>query len=476
MIAINLNALEEFPVAILWAGEDGDAPIVQSGNWQLVVADADGVRRSARAQASTGTEALNLDAADETVPGDEGEAEEAFEVLARYVVVSHAAYLASLNVLSGGFASAPFDPAAAGSGDDAEQLLLLIGERDALRSDVAVAVDILGRERLVAASFGPSAGLFDALKLYIDDPIKAQQAASNARQDLALAFGRMTLAQQQDAFELLTNERGLEIDAEDAATFIEELDSGDHDDIAAQARNHLQNNSDFFDFFDLRNIKTAHDEGAKLVIAGSEFYANAVKKVLARQFPGIEKGWEAVEDLEEKLQRLSDPEIKPSDVAAVLRELGYDISDEEAESFVQTIQYSIDLLKAQADRGTGATATPIGQSADGAWAVFDMAPIEKQRGSALGILVAEVDKVDGIKICSIIGGGLCEGANATTTLAQAGGVVKVLGPFETYEDAVRAFCDNIVPGTARQAAIIGAIADMRFDGNWHAIYNAPACD
>jgi hypothetical protein len=61
------------------------------------------------------------------------------------------------------------------------------------------------------------------------------------------------------------------------------------------------------------------------------------------------------------------------------------------------------------------------------------------------------------------------------TLKQGGGVVMVLGLFKTEADAVLAFCDNIVPGTVKQAAIIGLIADMKFDGTWHAIYNAPTC-
>jgi ribosomal protein L12E/L44/L45/RPP1/RPP2 len=291
-----------------------------------------------------------------------------------------------------------------------------------------------------------------------------------------LAFGRMTISQQREAFLQLTQARGLEIDAEDAATFVEQLETGDHDDVAAQARNFLQNHEDFFDFFDLRNIQTAREQGAKLVIAGSEFYANAVKDLLSKQFPGIEKGWEAVEDLENKLQRLLNPEVKASDVAALLRELGYDVTDEEAESFVQTIGYSIELLKAQAGREPATEPTSIPAVADGDWAVYNTAPIEALRHSAIGILVAEVDKVNAIQVCTLIGGGLCEGENAKTTLAEAGGVTMVLGPFETYDDAVRAFCDNIVPGTVKQAAIIGTIADFKFDGTWHAIYNAPGCD
>jgi hypothetical protein len=474
-IAINVNALEEFPIAVFWAGESNDAPTVPSGYWHLVVSDESGVRRTGDAVESNGSAPLDLGAADEQIPGDDGEAEAAFEALASYVVLSHASYLASLNVLTGGFDYPPFDPSAAVSGDDAEQLLLLIGEREAARGTAGRAIDVLGRERLVAASAGPAAGLFDALKENIEDPIKAQEAAARARQDLALAFGRMTISQQAEAFRQLTEERGLEIDAADAAEFIEQLEAGDHDFVAAQARNFLQNHEDFFDYFDLRNIQTAREEGAKLVIAGSEFYANAVKEVLSKQFPGIEKGWDAIEDLENKLQRLLNPEIKPADVAAILRELGYDISDEEAESFVQTIAYSIELLRAQAGDGAAPAATPAGQSADGEWAVYDMAPIEKLRHGALGILVAEVDKVNDIKICTISGGGLCEGDNANITLAQAGGVVMILGPFESYDDAVAAFCDNIIPGTVKDAAIIGTIADMKYDGNWHAIYNAPAC-
>lgn len=475
IIAINANAMEEFPVAVFWAGSTGDSLTLPSGYWHLLVAEGDAVRRTADAIVSSGDEPLDLSAAEDDIPGEDGEVLAAFEALAAFTVLSHATYLSSLNVLSGGFDYAPFDPTADVDPAAAEQWALLNGEREALRSRAATAAEILGRERLVAAAPAPSMGLFDALKEKVEDPIKAQEAAGRASRDLALAFGRMTISQQREAFRLLTEDRGLEVDAEDAATFVEQLDAGEYDNVAAQARNFLQNHEDFFDFFDLRNIETARDEGAKLLIAGSEFYASAVKKVLVAKFPGIEKGWDAVEDLEQKLQRLLNPEIKPSDVAAILREFGYEVSDEEAESFVQTISYSIDLLKSQAGRAN-VVATPVGQSADGNWAVYNLAPIENLRKSALGIIVAEVDKVDDIRICTLSGGGLCEDANAKTTLKQAGGVAMILGPFKSEADAVQAFCDNIVPGTVKQAAIIGLIADMKFDGTWHAIYNAPSCE
>lgn len=473
VIALNANGLEEFPVAVFWTGEEGDGPMLPSGYWHVITSDDDGIRRTGEAVAVSGEDAFPLELATETIPGDGGEAGAAFEQLASYILTAHASYLASLNVLSGGFAEAPFDPAAEVDGDSARQFRLLSGELAAISGSAGRAVEVLGRERFVAANAGPSAGLFDWLRDQIDDPIKAQDRAKKARQDLELAFGRMTLAEQQEAFRQLKDERGLEIDAADSATFIEALTEGDYDNLAAQARNYLQNHEDYFQHFDLRNIETARDEAAQLVTDGAQFYAQAIKEVLVKKFPGLEHGWDAIEELEEKLQRLQNPEIKVEDVQALMNELGYEISLEEAESIVQTVQYSYDLLVAKVSKPA---ATPTaGAQIDGGWGVYDTAPIEKARGGLIGPLVAEVDNVNTILICGLSGGGLCEGANATTTLEQAGGVVLILGPFESYEDAVRAYCDNIVAGSQFYANFVGQMAKMKHDGENHALGNGPAC-
>ena len=472
-IALNANGLEEFPVAVFWAGKDGDAPVLPSGYWYVIIVEDDDIRRTEEAIAVSGQDPFPLELATETIPGDAGEAAAAFEHLASYIMTAHASYLASLDVLSGGFASAPFDPAVEVDGDSASELRLLSGELAAISASAGSAAEVLGRERFVATNAGPSAGLFDWLRDQIDDPIKAQDRAKKARQDLELAFGRMTLAEQQEAFRQLKEDRGLEIDAPDSATFVEALAEGDYDNLAAQARNYLQNHEDYFQHFDLRNIETARDEAAQLVTDGAQFYAQAVKEVLVKKFPGLEKGWDAVEALEEKLQRLQNPEIKAEDVQALLNELGYETSLEEAESIVQTVRYSYDLLAAKVSEPA---ATPTARAdIEGGWAVYDTAPIEEARRGLIGPLVAEVDKVNTILICGLSGGGLCEGANATTTLQQAGGVVLILGPFETYEEAVRAYCDNIVPGSEFYANFVGQMAKMKHDGENHALGNGPAC-
>jgi len=475
VIAINANAIEEFPAGAFWAGEDEDTFTLPSGYWFLIVDREGEVLRTEEAVESDGVAPISLEDATETIPGDEGEPEAAFETLARFLMGYHAAYLSSLNVLTGGFETSAFDPAAQVSGDDAEQLLLAVGELEAQRAAAASAADVLGRERFVAASAGPSAGIFDFLKEKIDDPINAQERAKNARQDLSLAFGRMTLSQQREAFRQLKEERGLEIEAEDSAAFIEQLDEGEYDNLAAQARNFLQNHEDFFDYFDLRNVETSYREASELVKNGSEFYAKALKDVLTKMYPGIEKGWDAVEKLEEALQRMQHPEIRPTDVAEMMRRMGYDITDDEAESIAQVVQYSFEVLKAQAASRGKPAPTPMGLDKDGGWGVYDMAPIEVIRHGKLGLLVAEVDKVNNMKICNLSGGGLCEGANATATLGQAGGVTLILGPFETFEDATRAFCDDIVPDSVYYSQFWGMMARMKYDGELHTIDNAPGC-
>ena len=475
MLAINANGVEEFPAAVFWMGAERQTPVLPSGYWQLVVRDAAGVHRTLHAVQASGTDPVPLGEATDTPPGDSGESDAAFTALATYIVTYHESYVFGLNVLSGGFTAAPFTRGAVTDGDSAKQLRLAIGELEADTDRVSTAADVLGRQRLASLASGPSAGLFDFLKDKIKDPIKAQESATRARRDLELAFGRMTLQQQQEAFRQLKDARGLAIDAPDAATFVEQLAAGEYDNEAAQARNFLQNHEDYFEFFDLRNIQTAREEGAKLVSEGAQFYAQALKDVLVKQFPGLELGWDAVTKLEEKLQRLQHPEVKPEDVQALMKGLGYDISLDEARAIVQLADYSYQLLRSK----TSAPApTPAAAAAtiDGGWAVYDLAPIEQKRNGKLGLLVAEVDKVSSIKMCSLDGGGLCEGANAPSTIGSSGGATLVLGPFETRGEAVKSFCENIVAGSAYNSTFWGRMAKMKYDGQLHGIFNAPSCN
>ncbi len=475
VLAINANGLEEFPAAVFWIGTSGQAPVLPSGYWNLVIRDAGGVRRTLHAVQASGTDPVLLEQATDTPPGDPGEADAAFTTLSTYIATYHESFVFSLNVLSGGFTTAPFAPGAVADGDSAKQLRLATGELDASTDRAATAAEVLGRQRFASRVPGPSAGIFDFLKDKIKDPIKAQESATRARRDLELAFGRMTIQQQQEAFRQLKDARGLAVDAPDAATFVEQLAAGDYDNEAAQARNFLQNHEDYFEFFDLRNIQTAREEGAKLVSEGAQFYAQALKEVLVKQFPGLEQGWDAVTKLEEKLQRLQHPEIKPEDVQALMKELGYEISIDEARGIVQLADYSYQLLRSKAN-GPAARPTAEAATIEGGWAVYDLAPIENVRNGKLGLLVAEVDKVSSIKMCSLDGGGLCQGANAASTIGDAGGATRVLGPFQTRGEAVKAFCDNIVPGSIYNSTFWGLMAKMQYDGQLHGIFNAPSCN
>jgi hypothetical protein len=85
VLAINANGLEEFPAAVFWMGATGEQPVLPSGYWELVVRDATGVRRTARAVQASGTSSVSLAGATETPPGDAGEADAAFTALATYV-------------------------------------------------------------------------------------------------------------------------------------------------------------------------------------------------------------------------------------------------------------------------------------------------------------------------------------------------------------------------------------------------------
>ena len=97
----------------------------------------------------------------------------------------------------------------------------------------------------------------------------------------------------------------MDLNAADSATFIEKLDRGDFDNDAAQIRKRLQDNSDFFGFFDLRNIETAHQEGAALVTEGVNFYGKAIKQVLDKVFPASPRAGITWKSSRKNLQRLT---------------------------------------------------------------------------------------------------------------------------------------------------------------------------
>lgn len=340
-IAINAAGDEALPAGVFDADGNSDGLVtVPAGLWYLVTFDpASGARRSPDTIATDGKDALRLDQATERVPGTLDEQRAAFTALLDYFVTYQSAYLLSLDTFTNGFTKQLFDPSIRIDADHAQLLHLALDNVDAAAAAALDGVSALGSQSSVAApgAAGPSYGLYDYLKNKIQDPIKARERAKKARQDLALAFGRMTVQQQQDAFRVLRQEEGLDLNAADSATFVEQLDGGDLDNQAAQIRKRLQDNADFFQFFDLRNIETARQEGAALVTEGANFYGKAIKQVLDKVFPGIAKGWAYVEKLEKALQKADKLIARGSAIADYLRQHGQQVTDAQAAALAAAI-------------------------------------------------------------------------------------------------------------------------------------------
>ncbi len=111
----------------------------------------------------------------------------------------------------------------------------------------------------------------------------------------------------------------------------------------------------------------------------------------------------------------------------------------------------------------------------GQWAVFEGDGLGDRWN--LGLLVAPLDGLDEIVICGLIGGGLCEGDHADETIADVGSPPIILGPFNSRTEAIRAFCDSMIPDTGRALPLAaGYVAQFAFDGEEHRIDNAPSCD
>jgi hypothetical protein len=395
-VAIALNAQPEaaVPVAVFDASGNTGGITVPPGRWYLVTFDpAVGVRRSPDALASDGKAALRYDAATEQIPGPMDAQHQAFESLLNYLVTYQSAYLLSLDTFTGGFKTELFDPLLTLDADHAVALNRASDDLDAASSGALDAIGVLGARPAVAVrGAGPSFGLYEYLKAKIQDPIKAQASAKRARLDLALAFGRMTIPQQQEAFRLIQQERGLALTAADSASFVEKLDQGDFDNEAAQIRLHLQNNVDFFGFFDLRNIETAHAESAALVTDGAQFYGTAIKEVLDKTFPGIGKGWDLVEKLEKDLQAANKFVARANIIADYLRKHGQQISDAQASALANTIDATTRQLAGETDPAsafdTARIDVPIGriEGADGERKTVVIAlPYQNPKGDVLSL-------------------------------------------------------------------------------------------
>jgi hypothetical protein len=364
LIAVNTSG--EGPAAI-YGTADAEGVTVPAGSWVVLTYDAThGVRRSQEPIEAGAATRLTSEAADKRISGDAAAQRDAFETLLEFAVTQERAYLLSLDVVTGGFQAEAFSDAGTPDPAQAQELRLAVGELDAQRDAAAAAANLLGAEPLVLApGAGPLGGLFDYLRSKIADPINAQARAKGARQDVALAFGRMTIQQQQAAFSALRYEDPA-IDAADSATFLERLEQGDFDNQAAQIRNRLQNNADYEEFFDLRNIETARHEGASLVIDGADFYGKSIKKVLDKTFPGIGKGWDMVETLEKKLQQAQKLVARVEAIKDYLSKQGVTLTDEEATRIAAQISGAAEEL---------ASAGPIDD---------DVARIENPSGAIVG--------------------------------------------------------------------------------------------
>ncbi len=362
-IAINAAGDEALPAAVFDADGNSDGLVtVPAGLWYLVTFDsASGARRSPDTIATDGKDALRLDQATERVPGTLDDQRSAFTGLLDYFVTYQTAYLVSLDTFTNGYTKQLFDPSIRIDADHAQLLHLALDNVDAAAAAALDGVSALGSQSSVAApGAGPSYGLYDYLKNKIQDPIKARERAKKARQDVALAFGRMTIQQQREAFRALGEEEGMDLNAADAATFVEKLDRGDFDNDAAQIRKRLQDNSDFFGFFDLRNIETAHQEGAALVTEGANFYGKAIKQVLDKVFPGIAKGWDYVEKLEKNLQKADKLIARGSAIADYLRQHGQQVTDAQAAALAAAIDAGARNMAGQTDAPSAFDAARIG--------------------------------------------------------------------------------------------------------------------
>lgn len=365
MIAVNASASEQGPAAVF--GTNDPAGIeVPAGRWYVLTYDkSGGVHRSADATTLGNGGHLTPDQASKRIDGDAAAQADGFETLLRFAVTDERAYLLSLDVLTAGFSREALSTTTGVDPAQARELRLAAGELDAQRQSAASAADLLANAPLVRAPMsGPAPGLFDILRAKIEDPINAQARAKKARQDVALAFGRMTLQQQRDAFTALVNEEHMPIDATDSAAFVERLERGDFDNDAAQIRNRLQNNADYQDFFDLRNIETAQQEGAALVKDGADFYGKSIKKALDKTFPGIGQGWDMVETLEKRLQQAKTVLARAQTLKDYLTSHGVTVTAAEAEQLATEINGSgVQLATAGAGDEVASIQDPTGSMA-----------------------------------------------------------------------------------------------------------------
>ncbi|MCZ6789845.1 MAG: hypothetical protein O7D33_07935 [Chloroflexi bacterium] len=114
------------------------------------------------------------------------------------------------------------------------------------------------------------------------------------------------------------------------------------------------------------------------------------------------------------------------------------------------------------DVGAVPVPTPVEE-----WAIYEAST----DFSAIGLFVDNVATVAERKACRLRSGGLC--TDTSPTLSEIN-LRNVLGPFPSREEAIQAFCDNVVPDSAYSVRGFRK-ARLLFDGEDHYIFNGPAC-
>ncbi|MBI4884617.1 MAG: hypothetical protein HY826_11265, partial [Actinobacteria bacterium] len=67
------------------------------------------------------------------------------------------------------------------------------------------------------------------------------------------------------------------------------------------------------------------------------------------------------------------------------------------------------------------------------------------------------------------------GIDCDTTLGQAATITLKMGPYETLEEAIAAYCATLQPATIRLDQLSDATWAVALDGAEHRIQNAPGC-
>jgi cell division septation protein DedD len=146
----------------------------------------------------------------------------------------------------------------------------------------------------------PSRGLFDSFVNFFGF---ARGAGERASQDVVGISALMTPQEKQDAFEMLPP--ALVGGATNYDEMIQKLKNGELNNNATQIRKNLMSDVGFaaaaqdFKKNGRPGLSIAHKEGAELVKRGAELQVEVVKKVLGDTLPGIDKGFDYADKVNE---------------------------------------------------------------------------------------------------------------------------------------------------------------------------------